>query len=101
MNGRAAVARRGTKWTGKTTGKPSGNSNKKDGTTGIERKMKPRDQREEAETVKKEIGKKIMIQKKRPCAKGRESEYKETKDSKKSKKGRRKTEEIGDKRKRR
>ena len=46
MNGRAAVARRGTKWTGKTTGKPIGNSNRMDGITEAEKKMKPIDRRE-------------------------------------------------------
>ena len=75
MNGGAAVAQRGTKWTGKATGKPNGNSNRKDGTTGTEKKTKPIDRREEAATAKKEIGKKIMIQQKQPCARGKESDY--------------------------
>ena len=102
MNGIAVIARRGTKWTGKATGKLTIRYiNRMDGTTEAEKKKQPNDRKEEAETVKreKEMGKKTMIQQKKPCAKGSESEYKETKDLKKSRREKRKVEERGDKRK--
>ena len=96
MNGIAVVvARHGTKWTGKTTGKLTiRNTNRMNGATEAEKKKQPNDRKEEAETVKreKEMGKKTMIQQKKHCAKGSESEYKETKDLKKSRREKRKVE---------
>ena len=94
MSGEAAVAQRGIKWTGRTTG----NNNKEDATTEVEKKTKPKDQKEEADATKKETGKKITIQK-RPCAGERESDCKVTKDSKKNKREKRRKEGTGDKKK--
>ena len=66
MNGISVAAQRGITQTGRTVW----NNNKKDGTTEAEKRMKPKDQKEEAETAKKETGKKITIQK-RPCVRER------------------------------
>ena len=101
MNGKAAVARHGTKWTGKATGKLTIRyANRMNGATEAEKKKQPNDRKEEAETVKreKEMEEKTIIQQKKHCMKGRESEYKETKDMKKCRRGKRKAEERGDKR---
>ena len=59
------------------------------GATEAEKKEQPNDRKEEAETVKrgKEMEEKTIIQQKKHCAKGSESEYKETKDMKKCRRG--------------
>ena len=98
MNGIAAVARHGAKWTGKTTGKLTTRYiNRMNGATEAEKKKQPNDRKEEADAVKreKEMEEKAIIQQKKHCAKGSESEYKETKDMKKCRRGERKAEERG------
>ena len=55
MSGIAVAAQRGITQTGRTIG----NNNRKGGTTEEEKKMKPKDQKEGAETAKKETGKRL------------------------------------------
>ena len=55
MSGIAVAAQRGITKTGRTIR----NNNRKGGTTEAEKKMKPKGQKEEAETAKKETGKRL------------------------------------------